>query len=180
LNEEVAKNQAANQAKAPNSIDIPASDISSWDMSDQVTTPRANGLQLHQGTPALGIGLATPAPGTALSGVPEEAVSGPLSPPEKGAAGDKDDYFAGGSAPATESSDAKTSMDNSTDKSKDKDKDKDKDKNAKDDKPDDENDVRGTPPQEGSTCDGLPAANLSKSPKTRSPMRQMRSLAYLN
>jgi hypothetical protein len=70
--------------------------------------------------------------------------------------------------------------DKKDDKDGDKDKDKDKDKNAKDDKPDDENDVRGTPPQEGSTCDGLPAANLSKSPKTRSPMRQMRSLAYLN
>lgn len=103
--------------------------MGNWDKSDQATTPRANGSQLHQGTPGLGIGLATPGPGATLPGVPEEAVSSPLGPPEKSNSGDKDDYFTGGSAvvsnaPATESSEAKTSMENGNEKGKDKDKDK--------------------------------------------------------
>ncbi|OAA44307.1 WD repeat protein [Metarhizium rileyi] len=128
LNEEVSKNQALSRVNAPKSIDIPPSNLSNWDKSDQLTTPRANSSQLHQGTPGLGIGLATPAPGAILAGVPEEAVS---SPAEKGTAADKDDYFASGSTvvpgvPNTEPSEVKTSMENSSDKGKDKDKVKDK------------------------------------------------------
>lgn len=127
LNEEVAKNQATSLANAPASIDIPPSNMSNWEKSDQATTPRANGSQLHQSAPGLGIGLATPGPGVTLPGVPEEAVSSPLGPPEKSNSGDKDDYFAGSSAvvsgaPATESSEAKTSMENGNEKGKDKDK----------------------------------------------------------
>ncbi|KAK9436700.1 WD repeat protein [Metarhizium brunneum] len=125
LNEEVSRNQAAGRANAPTSIDIPPSNVSNWDKPDQLATPRANGSQLHQGTPGLAIGLATPAPGAALPGVPEEVVSSPLSPTEKGNTADKDDYFAGGSAvgpgaPATESSEMKTSTDNGNEKGKDK------------------------------------------------------------
>ncbi|KHN97790.1 WD repeat protein [Metarhizium album ARSEF 1941] len=126
LNEEVSRNQAAGRANAPTSIDIPPSNISNWHRPDQLTTPRANGSQLHQATPGLGIGLATPAPGATLPGVPEEAVCSPLSPAERGAAADRDDYFTGGStvvvpgAPATESSEAKNLMDNGNEKGKDK------------------------------------------------------------
>ncbi|EFY92245.1 WD repeat protein [Metarhizium acridum CQMa 102] len=125
LNEEVSRNQAAGRANAPTAIDIPPSNVSNWDKPDQLATPRASGSQLHQGTPGLGIGLATPAPGAALPGVPEEVVASPLSPTERGTAADKDDYFAGGSAvapgaPATESLEMKTSMDNGNEKGKDK------------------------------------------------------------
>lgn len=100
--------------------------MSGWEKSDQVTTPRANGSQLHQGGPGMGIGLATPGVGNApvpLAGVPEQVVSSPLSPPERAPA-DKEDYFTGGNAAntGTESSETKTSMDNGNDKGKEKDK----------------------------------------------------------
>ncbi|KAK2612811.1 hypothetical protein QQS21_001091 [Conoideocrella luteorostrata] len=131
LNEEVAKRQTASRANAPTSIALPQTNLTNWEKTDQVSTPRANGSHLQLGTPGLGIGLATPGLGAAsLPGVPEEAVSSPLSPPVKDISGDKDDYFAGGNTviPATPtaepSAEAKTSMENGNEKSKDKDKDK--------------------------------------------------------
>lgn len=129
LNENVLERQTAARANAPTSIDLPRSNLTNWDREkvDQASTPRASGSQLQLGTPGLGIGLATPAPGAAaLPGVPEKTVSSPLSPPAKDAPGDKDDYFAGGNAnaptasAATDSTETKTSMDNGSEKTKDK------------------------------------------------------------
>ncbi|GAB0138802.1 hypothetical protein EsDP_00007024 [Epichloe bromicola] len=130
LNEEGTKRQTAGRMNAPTSIALPQTNITEWEKTDQVTTPRANGSHLQLGTPGLGIGLATPGPGaSSLSRVPEEAASSTLSPPGKDSTGDKDDYFAAsgtvipGTSPV-DSSEAKTSTENGNDKGKEKDKDK--------------------------------------------------------
>ncbi|ODA83918.1 hypothetical protein RJ55_02435 [Drechmeria coniospora] len=124
LDADTERRQAANRTNTPTSIDLSLPRLSDWQDSDQVTTPRANGLHLAVPAPGLGIGLATPAPARNLSGVPENAVSQPL---ELSTSGSKDDYFAGDKAakmPATEPSEPLASTDNGDDKGKEKDKDK--------------------------------------------------------
>ncbi|KAJ6440794.1 WD repeat protein [Purpureocillium lavendulum] len=117
LNDEVEKRLAVRRANAPTAIDLPEPSLEGH---EEVTTPRANGAQLHLPTPGLGIGLATPGPSGSLPGVPEEAVA---SPSEQRVSAEKDDYFssdATGKAAATSAVDeGKTSTD---EKSKDKDK----------------------------------------------------------
>lgn len=146
LNEGVEARQAAAAAiaaSAPMSISLPTSTIQGWENADQVTTPRASG-QYPPMTPGLAIGLATPGPSIiaqpSLPGVPEDALSAPMSPLEKRASHasrqsvDREDYFTSsinpveGAAkpavapqtPAAEPAEGKTSTDG-----KDADKDKD-------------------------------------------------------
>lgn len=144
LNETVEKRRVAGRANAPTSIAIPDSSMASWEGSDQVTTPRANGAQFTPTTPGMAIGLATPgAAPSGLPGVPEgAAVGSPLSPSDKRtpntaqASGDND-YFTsaigpvGGDKPVTPATPApepeKTpTVDTSADKAKEKEKEKEK------------------------------------------------------
>lgn len=146
LNEGVEARQAAAAAiaaSAPMSISLPTSTIQGWENADPLTTPRASG-QYPPMTPGLAIGLATPGPSIiaqpSLPGVPEDALSAPMSPLEKRASHasrpsvDREDYFTSsinpveGAAkpavapqtPAAEPAEGKTSTDG-----KDADKDKD-------------------------------------------------------
>lgn len=75
LNEGVEKRQAATRAKAPTSIPLPQPNLSSWEGTEQSTTPKANGFQLPTTTPGFGINQATPGP----RAIP----SSPMSPVEK-------------------------------------------------------------------------------------------------
>lgn len=139
LNEDVEARQAlaSASASAPLSIPIPKPIL---DNSDEVTTPRASGQ--YPPTPALAIGLATPAPAQPnLPDVPEDQLAAPMSPLEKRASHasrqsvEREDYFtsiintvdsvtkgAAPQTPAAETTDPKTSTDG-----KDADKEKEKD-----------------------------------------------------
>jgi WD repeat-containing protein 48 len=147
LNEGVESRQAALRTNAPTSIALPQPIVTSFESTEAVTTPRANGNQLNPVTPGFGIGLATPAPNTALSASGEGGfATSPMSPSEKRKSAtsprptDKDDYFTSSirpadsgqkpaGTPATQAPDAadpKTPAEGSGDKGKDKDKDKEK------------------------------------------------------
>jgi WD repeat-containing protein 48 len=66
----------ANQhSSPPTSIQIPASDIVSWEGPNSAMTPRANGTYFPAMTPGMNIGVATPAATTYLPGVPEDGTS---------------------------------------------------------------------------------------------------------
>lgn len=144
LNEGVESRQAALRTNAPTSIALPQPLVTNFEPTDMVATPRANGNQLNPMTPGFGIGLATPAPNTALSASGDGFASSPMSPSEnrKSAASprptDKDDYFTSSIGPADsgqkpagtpatpvpEAAEPKTPAEGSGEKGKDKDKDK--------------------------------------------------------
>lgn len=73
VNETVAKNKAL-KAKAPMSIQMPASPMTSWETGSGVVTPRGNGANYPM-TPGMGIGVATPGAVNVLPGVPEDGSS---------------------------------------------------------------------------------------------------------
>ncbi|KAG6036013.1 hypothetical protein E4U41_005847 [Claviceps citrina] len=141
LNQEMMQRQNAGRPNAPTSIALPQASMADWSRTDKDTTPRANASRLQLGTPGLGIGLATPGPSAlSLPGLPEETVSGPLIPAGKDTAGDKGDYFAGGSAvvagtAGADASEARTSVESGNDKGKEKEKNKDKDTEKASDTP---------------------------------------------
>jgi WD repeat-containing protein 48 len=88
-------NENINQTvERPTSIAIPSTQATSWQDTVGATTPRANGHSLAA-TPALGIGLATPAGPAHLPGVPEdEAASGKRASQNSRTSADKSgDYF---------------------------------------------------------------------------------------
>lgn len=127
LNEAVRERQAASRAEPPSSITLPSPGLS---IGDQLLTPRATLPHLHVTTPGLAIGVASPGAVMTLQGVPEEAVASPLER-EGSRPSAENDYFtaagvtpAGGAtgAAAAETSEPKTSTDNSNDKAKDKEK----------------------------------------------------------
>lgn len=105
LNENRAK--IAQQPGAPLSIQIPASEMTSWqDLALSASqTPRANSNSMPAMTPGMGIGVATPAATIYLQGVPEDG--GPLgkrvSQLSRGSADRSGDYFS--NAPVSGASD---------------------------------------------------------------------------
>ncbi|KAL6852190.1 hypothetical protein J3F83DRAFT_561492 [Trichoderma novae-zelandiae] len=128
LNEGVKERQAARRAEAPSSITLPGPGLYMGG-GDQLLTPRASIPHLRVTTPGLAIGLASPGAVMTLQGVPEEAVASPLER-EGSRPSAENDYFTAGAtpaggatgAPAADTSEPKTSTDNSNDKGKDKDK----------------------------------------------------------
>ncbi|KAG4032923.1 hypothetical protein MFRU_006g03810 [Monilinia fructicola] len=90
LNETVKARQEANPSSA---INIPNSPTTAWDQQGS-STPRANGNPYPAMTPGMGIGIATPAPGSHLPFVSEDG--GPLDKRGSQASrssADKADYF---------------------------------------------------------------------------------------
>lgn len=88
------------------SISIPQTNMTAWDPSGQVTTPRANGSHLPPTTPGMGIDLATPGGGPASRLGGSETMANPMSPLEKRtslasrSSVDKEDYFTSVIGPA--------------------------------------------------------------------------------
>ncbi|ESZ94707.1 hypothetical protein SBOR_4901 [Sclerotinia borealis F-4128] len=90
LNETI---KAKQDTYPPNSINIPPSSITTWDEQGSLT-PRANGNNYPAMTPGMGIGIATPAPGSHLPSVSEDG--GPLDKRGSQASrssAEKPDYF---------------------------------------------------------------------------------------
>ncbi|KAG6107902.1 hypothetical protein E4U14_003938 [Claviceps sp. LM454 group G7] len=134
LNEQIARRQSAGRANS--SVSSPSAQTTTTDgaKADQTTTSEANGPHPQIGTPGFGIGLAAPGPNaSSLSGVPEEVVSGQLSPRGDSSRGDrKSNSVTEGStavsttaaAPTVDSSEAKSSMEKGSEKSSERGKDK--------------------------------------------------------